>query len=296
MYYFALALGWSWFFWILAILLGLSFETPMGVVLGLIGLLGPMVAGIGSTYLTHGKEGRRDYWLRVIDVRRIGARWYAVIFLFVPVLIALAVGFDLLSGGRGAAWEEPAVRFFASPWTIIPFAFSIFLIGPMEEFGWRGYVLDRLQGRWNALEASLILGIVWSLWHLPLFFFQGSYQYNLGAWSPSFWLFMIGIVPLNVLFTWVFNNTLRSTLAAMLFHFMVNFTGELVALTPRAELYSILLWIVVAIVVTAIWGARTLMHQENTIPPLYPERYARGYRQMTQQVGTDLPHLEKRKY
>src|SRR5688572_20876269 len=72
-YYFALALGWSWSFWILAILLGVSFETPMGVVLGLIGLLGPMVAGIGSTYLTHGKEGRRDYWLRVIDVRRIGA-------------------------------------------------------------------------------------------------------------------------------------------------------------------------------------------------------------------------------
>jgi membrane protease YdiL (CAAX protease family) len=260
--FFALALGWSWLFWILAILLGLSLETPVGVVLGLLGLLGPMIAGIVSTYLTHGKESRRDYWLRVIDVRRIRARWYIVILLFVPVIFAFAVAFDILSGGSGAAWEEPAIRFFASPWTIIPFAFSILLVGPLEEFGWRGYVLDRLQERWNALKSALILGVVWSLWHLPLFFIRGSYQYNLGAGSLSFWLFIIGIVPLSVLFSWIFNNTRRSTLAAMLFHFMVNFTGELVALSPRAELYSILLWIIAAIVVTVIWGAKTLTRKQ----------------------------------
>ena len=261
-YFFGLALGWSWLFWIVAILLETGIETTLGVVLGLFGLLGPMVAGIASTYLTHGKEGRRDYWLRVIGLKRIGTRWYIVIFIFVPVLTAFAVVFDILSGGSGAAWEEPAVRFFAAPWTIIPFAFSIFLIGPMEEFGWRGYVLDRLQERWNALVSSLILGIVWSLWHLPLFFIKDTYQYNLGVGTPSFWLFMIGIVPLNVLFTWIFNNTRRSILAAMLLHFMVNFTGELVALTPRAELYSILLWIVAAIVVTAMWGAGTLTRKQ----------------------------------
>ncbi len=253
-FFFSLAFGWSWLFWILAILLGLSLKTTGGILLGLLGLLGPMVGGITATYLTHSKEGRRDYWLRIIDFRRISVRWYIAIFLFVPVLIALAVVFDILSGGSGAGWEESALQIFAAPWTIIPFALSIFLIGPMEEFGWRGYVLDRLQERWNALVSSLILGIVWSLWHLPLFFIKDSYQYNLGAGSLSFWLFMIGIIPLTVVFSWVFNNTRRSTLAAMLFHFMVNFTGELVALTPRAELCSILLWTVAAIVVTVIWG------------------------------------------
>ena len=81
---------------------------------------------------------------------------------FVPVLTTVAVVFDVLSGGSGAAWEEPAMRFFAAPWTIVPFALSIFFIGPLEEFGWRGYVLDRLHERWNALASSLILGIVWS--------------------------------------------------------------------------------------------------------------------------------------
>lgn len=256
--FFGLALGWSWLCWFSAILSGLSIESAPGIVLGLIGLLGPMLAGITCTYGTRGREGRRDYWLRVIDAKRIGARWGLVILLVVPVIFAFSVLLDLLAGGKGAAWEEPALRIIAAPWTIIPFALSIFLVGPLEEFGWRGYVLDRLQERWNALVASLVLGVVWSLWHLPLFFFRDSYQYNLGAGSAAFWLFMLGIVPLNVIFTWVFNNTRRSTLAAMLLHFMVNFTGELVALTPRAELFSILLWTAAAVIVTAGWGAGRL--------------------------------------
>ena len=257
-YFFSLALGWSWFFWILAILLGTGVKTALGIVLALLGLLGPLVAGISSVYTTRDKTVRRDYWRRITDVKKIGTKWYIVIFLFAPVLTALAFALDILAGGSGAAWEEPAVRFISAPWTIIPFILSILLVGPMEEFGWRGYVLDRLQEKWSALSSGLILGCVWSLWHLPLFFIPDTYQYNLGAGSASFWLFMLGIVPLSVLFTWIFNNTARSTLAAMLFHFMINFTGELVALTPRAEFYSILLWTVAAVGVTAIGGRRTL--------------------------------------
>lgn len=253
-FFFALALGWSWLFWSMAIALGLGLKTAGGIGLGLLGLLGPMVAGITCTYLTQGEGGRREYWVRVVDPTRIGIKWYAVIFLTAPVLTAVAVILDRLTGGSGAAWEEPALRFFTAPWTIIPFALGIFFVGPMEEFGWRGYVLDRLQERWSALVASLILGVVWSLWHLPLFFIKDSYQYNLGVGSLAFWLFMTAIVPLNVVFTWVFNNTNRSTLGAMLLHFMVNFTGETVAMPPRAEIYWVVLWVIAAIGVMVIRG------------------------------------------
>jgi len=132
-------------------------------------------------------------------------------------------------------------------------ALSIFFIGPFpEELGWRGYVLDRLQAKWNALGSSLILGVVWALWHLPLFFIRDTYQYNQGAWSEWFWLFMIGIIPLAVIFTWIFNNTRRSTLAIILFHFMVVFTDELLNLTMRTDLYSTLLWVIVAMAVTML--------------------------------------------
>jgi membrane protease YdiL (CAAX protease family) len=263
--FFGLAMGWSWLFWISAILLGVSIETPVGLILGLLGLLGPMVAGITSTYLVYGKEGRRDYWLRIIDVRRIGVKWFLVIFLFVPILVALAVLLDILSGGSGSAWEEAAVQIFATPWMIIPIALSIFMVGPLEEFGWRGYAQDRLQARWDLVTSSMNLGIVWSLWHLPLFFIQDTYQYNLGAGSQSFWLFMVGILPLTFVFSWIFNNTNRSTLAAMLFHFMVNFTGELVALSPQAELYSIALWILVAIVIAVTWHTNTVVRVGSAV-------------------------------
>lgn len=251
--FFGIALGWSWLFWISAILLGVSIETPVGLILALLGLLGPMAAGITCTYLVHDKEGRRDYWQRIIDIRRIGAKWFLVIFLFVPILIALAVLLDILSGGSGSAWEEAALKIFATPWMIIPIALSNFMVGPMEEFGWRGYAQDCLQARWNLVTSSMNLGIVWSLWHLPLFFIRDTYQYNLGAGSQSFWLFMIGIIPLTFVFTWIFNNTNRSTLAAMLFHFMVNFVGELVVLSPQADLYSIVLWILAAVVIIVTW-------------------------------------------
>jgi membrane protease YdiL (CAAX protease family) len=170
----------------------------------------------------------------------------------------------------GAAWEEPAQQIFAAPWTIIRFARSIILVGPLEEFGWRGYVLDRLQERWSTLASSPMLGVIWSLWHLPLFFIKDSYQYNLGAGSRSFWRFMIGIIPLTVVFSWIFNNTGRSTLAAMLFHFMVNFTSELVALTPRAELYSILLLAVAAVVVVLIWRSRAVLPMRGAAQPIHP--------------------------
>jgi len=258
-FFFIVTLGWSWFFWIPAAVLGISVQTRPGAILGLLGLLGPMLAGIGFTFLTQGKEGRRDYWLRIIDLKRIKPKWALVIFLFVPVMMTLTAILDLLSGGSVAPFEKTIASFLAQPLSLVPFALGIFFIGPFpEELGWRGYVLDRLQTKWNALSSSLILGVVWAMWHLPLFFIRDTYQYNQGAWSAWFWLFMVGIIPLAVIFTWIFNNTRRSTAAIILFHFMVVFTDELLNLTMRTDIYSTLLWIVAAIIVTVIWGTKTL--------------------------------------
>lgn len=260
--FFVATFAWTWLFWGMAILLGANMETAMGLVLLLLGVMGPMVTGIGFTYLTRDKEGRRDYWKRIISFKRIPARWYLVIFLFVPVLNILAALLDVLTGGSGATWGEAALNLVSNPLSIIPSILFASLIPFIEELGWRGYVLDRLQEKRSALVSSLILGVVWSLWHLPLFFIQGSYQAGLGVGTLAFWLFFIGIVPLSLVFTWIYNNTGRSTLAVILFHSMVNLTGELMALTERADTYSIVLWYVAAIGITAIWGAKTLTREK----------------------------------
>jgi membrane protease YdiL (CAAX protease family) len=226
-----------------------------------LGGAGPPLAAILLVCLTQDREGRRDYWRRIVEFKRIGAAWYAVLLLIVPVLTALAALLDTLLGGGGAQLEA-AARFIDQPLAILPFALFTLIFGPLpEEIGWRGYALDRLQARWNALVSSLILGAVWTLWHLPLFFIEGTYQNGLGVGTFSFWLFMLDKVPQSVLMTWVYNHNRRSTLSAVLFHFMVNFIGELFELTARADVFLILLWIVAAVVVTLAMGPEKLTRQ-----------------------------------
>ena len=100
--YFLATYIWSGVFGGLAILMDLSMETAAGLVMVLLAALGPMVTGIAFTYLTRDKEGRQDYWKRIISFKRIPARWYLVIFLFVPILNGLAALLDVLTGGTGA--------------------------------------------------------------------------------------------------------------------------------------------------------------------------------------------------
>jgi len=248
----------TWFFWGLAILTGASMESGQGVALLLLGVTGPMVTGIAFVYLTRDKEGRRDYWKRVIDFKRIPGKWYLVIFLFVPAMHLLSALLDVLFGGGGTTWGEAALGVVSNPLSIIASILFASLIPFIEELGWRGYVLDRLLEKQSALVSSLILGVIWSLWHLPMFFIEGSYQAGLGIGTQEFWLFFLSIVPLTLVFTWIFNNTGRSTLAVILFHAMVNFTGELITLSKNADMIYSLSWFVVALVITATWGATTL--------------------------------------
>ncbi len=130
---------------------------------------------------------------------------------------------DLLAGGNGAQFETVA-RFVNQPLTILPFAAFILLFGPLpEELGWRGYALDRLQAKWNALASSLVLGTAWSLWHLPLFFIEDTYQNGLGLGTLPFRLFMMAMLPETILMTWIYNHNRRSTLSAVIFQFIDQF-------------------------------------------------------------------------
>lgn len=261
--FFALTYGWSWAFWIPAALSGKDATTFLALLLRYFGGVGPPLAGITLTYFAQDREGWRDYWRRVIEFKRIGIRWYTVILLIVPLMTFFSAFFDVLFGGMGVQLEATA-RFIDQPLAILPFVIFTLIFGPLpEELGWRGYALDRLQMRWSALASSLGLGVAWAVWHTPLFFIKGTYQNNLGFGSLSFWIFMMELIPLSILYTWIYNNNQRSTLSAVLLHFMVNFIGELFELTKRAELYQFLLWVAAAIVVTLIWEPETLIRKKK---------------------------------
>lgn len=259
--YFLATYLWSCLFGGTAILLDLSMESAAGLVLVMLAAMGPMVAGIAFTYLTRDKAGRLDYWKRVIDFKRIPAKWYLVIVLFVPALSCLAAFLDRITGGSGATWGENALNFVQDPASIIFSLLFATLFPFIEELGWRGYALDRLQEKNSALVSSLILGVVWSAWHLPMFFVRDSYQASLGIGTPAFWLFLFSILPLSFAFTWIYNNTGRSTLAVILFHAMANFTGELIVLNERADNLSTVLWFVSAIIIAVGWSTKTFARE-----------------------------------
>lgn len=257
--FFTLALGLSWLFWIPVVLSGRNVMVFPFALLGLSGLLGPALAEIILIFRTGSKEEQHDYWQRVFDFRRIRGGWWAAILLTFPVINTLAM---LLNVWTGGAWPEfdQARRIFSQPWTILPYALFILFFGPVpEELGWRGYALDSLQARWQALASSLILGMVWSLWHLPLFFMAGTAQHDqIGFGTLGFWSYMAGPVVISILFTWIYNHTQRSTLSAILFHFMINFSEELFSLPERAQVMSLPLTIILALLVTLTWGPGTL--------------------------------------
>ena len=233
--------------------------TP-GIVLLAMGVLGPAVSAIFLTCLTGDKQERRDYWSRLISFKRIGPRWYAIIILIAPVYSVLAILTGLVIEGNIPAFDT-AVGYVTHPLTIMPFAIMRLVYGPLpEELGWRGYALDRLQRKWNALVSSLVLGVIWAVWHTPMFFIRGSLMSEVfPLWSTKFWVAMgPGILAGAVVMTWIYNNTQRSTLAAILFHFMMNFTGEFLRLPGDIKTYQFVWLTIIAIVVTLVYGPATL--------------------------------------
>jgi membrane protease YdiL (CAAX protease family) len=167
------------------------------------------------------------------------------------VWLAAATGDD----GAPAGVAARMAPYVAAPWMLMPFLLRVLIYGPVpEELGWRGYALDRLQARYSALSAALILGTIWAAWHLPLFFIDGmDPHHSAGVGSRWFWLFMLQVVALSVVYSRVFNGTRRSTLAAILLHVMNNVSAELMNATAATNLYATLLWVGAAAVIAVSW-------------------------------------------
>lgn len=265
--FFILALGLSWTFWIPMIFIpGEPMSFPL-ILLTILGGLGPAAAEFVLIFF-HGEESlRRDYFLRIFDFRRIRWTWAVGILVLFPLLNAAATGLSVLSGGPEPTWDTVR-EFLNRPLSLIPYLIVMFLFGPLpEELGWSGYALDGLQQKRSALTSSLIIGAVWAVWHLPLFFVEGTFQHDqIGFATPAFWWFMLPTLPISILDTWMYNNNGRSTLAAVLLHFMVNLSGELFNLSSRARFFQLVLLLLFTAFVVIYWGPDQLTGAKSDRP------------------------------
>jgi uncharacterized protein len=181
---------------------------------------------------------------------RVGWRWYAVVVLGpAGFSLAVAVAYALLGG----SWADaaPPVLGGETPLVLVPVFLAVLFItdGLGEELAWRGFALPRLLTRYNALVASLILGVLWGAWHLPLVWTEGAPLYQ-----QPVWLLLLDITAKSVLFTWVFLHTRGSVLLAALLHATTNLFVASPVVAEAGSVTLLLLaaaakWVVVVIVV-----------------------------------------------
>lgn len=242
----------SWIFWSIAIILNQDFMSFPTIIFYALGGFGPSIIGILLMYLTKKKKEIKDFWYRSRDFKRINYKWYGAIIILSLAPLLIAGGLSILFEGSGISLDTAFMSSFL-------FSLMFLIIGVLaEEWGWRGYILDPLQKKYNALISSVILGFFWGIWHLPLFFFNGTYQQSLGVFSIEFWMFFIMIFPHSIIYTLIFNNTNRSILSAILFHFCVNFFGQLFSFDVLVRIISNIIIFIFTILILLIYGYRTL--------------------------------------
>ncbi|NMC52608.1 MAG: CPBP family intramembrane metalloprotease [Chloroflexi bacterium] len=253
--YFLLTLAISWGCLFAAIASGQPMGASPTTLLFYLGAGGPFIVGTSLALFAHGKTYRQTYLRRVVDVKRIRGAWWLVIGLLFPALNLTAMGLAQLSGLARADFSA-ACALLADPLGLLSSAVFLFFFGPLpEELGWRGYAQERLIRRVSPLAASLITGAVWAAWHVPMYLIPGTYQHQWGFLSSIFWIRSASIVLEAVILGWVFTQTDSSTLSAILMHFAVNFSGELLELPPAAEWIRLGLVAVVVILVVVRWKA-----------------------------------------
>ena len=145
---------------------------------------------------------------------KVGLTWYFAGFLLMigPLIFAAIY---LLIGGAAPG----PVSGLTIPIILIELFLTLFR-GPLsEEAGWRGFALPRLQTRFNALISSILLGIIWACWHIPLYFIEPRIP---------FYIFIFLVIVISILMTWGYNNTKGSLIITIIFHFSFNFNGAFI--------------------------------------------------------------------
>jgi membrane protease YdiL (CAAX protease family) len=251
--YFALTFTISWVGALLVAAPHLLRHEPLPKLAGILMfpamLLGPSLTGIALTRIVDGKNGVRDLFSRMFRWR-FPTRWYSAVLI--PPTLVLTV---LL-----------VLKTYVSP----SYAPNLFLLGVLfgvpagylEEIGWMGYAFPKMRSQNNALVPSMLLGLLWGLWHLPVIDFLGTATPHGAYWFPFFLAFTVAMTAMRVLISWTYSNT-NSVLLAQLIH--MSSTGALVifsapSLTAQQEVmwygvYATTLWFVVAVVVK-IFGKR----------------------------------------
>ncbi len=240
--FFVLVFALSIPFWFIGALTGI--QLLPGLPVSALAAICPALAACILIYREKRTAGVTELLKRSLDYRRVRSKvWYVPAVLLMPGVTALTYG---------------VMRWLGLPLQVAEFsllnAVGLFLaffgaaLG--EELGWSGYAIDPMQARWNALQASIVLGLVWAMWHfVPLI--QADRSPAWIAWWTA------GTLATRVIMVWLYNNTGKSVFATALYHAILNLTWQLFPASYDPRITSLVL-LLVAAVVAVLWGPQTL--------------------------------------
>lgn len=228
LYFFILTFLFSWGLWLPSILVGLGFELGLDAeaytaITIPIGAFAPLIAAVALIIHKHG-------WKEAWSFIRSGFDFkvkplYLGLALLIPIIIhaiahylAPLMGFEVANSLLPENLPVPPIVL-----SIPYFVLMLFIGGGQEEYGWRGYALDPLQEKLGTNTASLIIGALWGLWHLPLWVMPGEPHS-----SYPFIAFLIMTISISVVYSWLYNISNKKLIVALFFHAMSNTAAPLI--------------------------------------------------------------------
>jgi len=219
--------------------------TAVGV-LGVLGLLAPTVIALWMIW-PHA-DMRDDLQARLIGIRNAKPIYLFLTCFLMLASILLAQAISLLFGYSADQFNFSGKSSFSAG--IFPGWFLLFLAPLVEELAWHSYGTDSLRQRMNLLKASLLFGVFWVLWHMPLSFIQDYYHSNVAQAGLLYSLnFAVSLFPYVILMNWLYYKTNRSILVAIVFHITAGCFNELFATHPDSKVIQTGLLLLLAIVV-----------------------------------------------
>ncbi len=215
--FFGVTLLVSWLIWLPAVLQGQGMAIPVPfLILSMFASFIPSIVGLVGL----GKESKTSLWQSLKVKMRPGGGLVPWLLGLVLVPIIGLLSYILVSrldpGFPGQINGDPLA-------VVITFLVILVMGGALgEEMGWRGYALPKLQDLYSPLVASLVLGVIWSLWHAPLFFMEGTVQSNI-----PWWQFGLQNTLMAFYYTWLYNRSKGNLTLMIVFHAVANTTAAI---------------------------------------------------------------------
>ncbi|WP_406535449.1 CPBP family intramembrane glutamic endopeptidase [Methanobrevibacter sp.] len=217
----------------------------------LVGLMAPAIVSTVFIMASGSDLLKQDFKNKIVGfykVKWLNVVWAVIVFAIVivcSILLSLAFGQSLDQFSFTESFSFTGVGIAGAFITIT-------IASIIEEVGWKGYCEDSIGNYMNWFWESMIFGVLWSLWHFPLLFIQGTYQAGLMVNPLYVFNFFVSGIPMGFVITWVYLESDRSILACMIFHFFVNFMQEKIALTPETKCLETIVIIVLTVIIVMV--------------------------------------------